>query len=76
MVLVAPETDCLRGGDFAGENFRDSKVSDLEDRSLLVEHDVLSLEISVKDVERVDVLYGHQQLSKELQNVLRRRGIE
>ena len=21
LVLVGPETDCLRGGDFAGENF-------------------------------------------------------
>lgn len=63
-------------GHFGGEDFRDSKVPYLEDFSLAVEHDVLSLQVAVQDVEGVHVLNGHHQLRKELQNVLEEEGRE
>lgn len=63
-------------GHFGGEDFGDSKVPYLEDFSLAVEHDVLSLQVAVQDVEGVHVLNGHHQLRKELQNVLEEEGRE
>ena len=56
--------------DFTGENFRNAKISNFEYRLLFVEHDILSLEVSVKNILRMDVLYGHQYLDKELEYVL------
>ncbi len=44
------KTYSLCGGDFAGEDFRDPKVSNLEDTSGSVHHDVLSLEVTMENV--------------------------
>ena len=45
--------------DFAGENFRDTKVANLEHGSLSVHEDILCLEITMEDVEWVDMLNGY-----------------
>ena len=63
----------MGGGDFAGEHLGDAKVPHLDNRPLLIEHDVLSLEVAVKDVQRVDVFNGHHQLDKELEDMLREK---
>ena len=61
-------------GDFGREHFGDPKIPDLEDFLLAVEHNVLSLEVAVQDVEGVHMFNGYHQLCKELQNVLEEEG--
>ena len=56
--------------DLAREYFGDAKIADLEHGSLSIHEHILRLEITVEDVERMDVFNGHQQLNKQLQNTL------
>ena len=56
--------------DLAGEHFGYAKVSDLQNIPLPVEHDILRLQVTVQDVQFVDMVNGHQKLDKEEKNVL------
>ena len=49
-IEFSQKTNRLSGGDLAGENLGYSKVPNLEYGFLLVEHYVLCLQVSVKDV--------------------------
>ena len=56
--------------DLAGEHFGYAEVSDLQNVPLPVEHDILRLQVTVQDVQFVDMVNGHQKLDKEEKNVL------
>ena len=68
--FVSSQTYRLRGCDLGGEDFGDAEVSDLEHRSLLVHENVLGLQVTVQDLQRVYVLNGDQELGKKPQDML------
>lgn len=54
------------------QNFRDTEVRQLAHSTLPIKQNILGLQISVKDVFRMDVLERHQYLNEEVKDFLKK----
>lgn len=64
------------GFTLAAQDFRDTKVSDLDNHAMFVQEDVLSLQVTVQDLLGVHMVKSQEDLHEEVQDgVLVQQGV-